>query len=173
MMDASILELALHPPKPSDPIFDGGSISVKYDLDEANSLSLVTTIPFNYQDQLLISKNESDMIKSNILKNLKENLMNKTVSYDRKKSSILNLQTVLSRNIGGLNTQLNDIVRRILLTRQIPLDIMASLGDTNFLNCYCSCHFALRSYPIALLKFWRFEWYHPLYLGNPRCCRSI
>lgn len=116
--DCTVIELALNPPKASDPAYDGG-INVILDTSLADDPNIITmTIPSNYLSSLFISRNSTSgaMIPS------------QGPNIPQSADKLKRFQQSLSTNIGGLGQEIKSIIRRILLTRNMPPEVVKTLG---------------------------------------------
>lgn len=112
------LEVIIHPPSPGHANFDGG-IGVKLDQIDDSTRTIHLSIPENEKANLFVSQSNQ------LLRDPASPAANESESRQYKYN---NIHRILSRNIGGLGEELDDVVRRLLLTRQISANTMRSLG---------------------------------------------
>lgn len=113
---AIALEVILHPPSPGHASFDGG-IGVKLEQpDIIAGKAIMIAVPEASKDKLLVSFNQSSSM------GLQQGLLSVAVRRYR------NIRKLLSRNIGGLGKELDDVVRRLLLTRQLKKETLRAMG---------------------------------------------
>ena len=117
-----MLELALHPPEPSNPGYSGGH-GVK--VPENASSILRISVPEIYSSDLFHSSQESVT---------KQRMSGRSSSATTATTPIASvslysdIQRRLSRHVGGAGVELDDLVRRIILSRGLSGAVTTAMG---------------------------------------------
>lgn len=111
-----MLELALHPPEPSNPGYSGGH-GVR--VPENASSILRISVPEIYSSDLFYSSQES------VTKRM-SGRSNATTAATH--SLYRDIQRRLSRHVGGAGVELDDLVRRITLSRGLSAAVATAMG---------------------------------------------
>lgn len=112
---ALVLEIALNPTSPAESVYVG--IGVKVDVNkQLDNNTMCINVPTAQLDSLLLDKSLIQVVESD---------RSDQKATDRRKYDIYDS---LSSSVGGLGSQINDIVRRILLTRRLDPQLVQSLG---------------------------------------------
>lgn len=115
-----MLELAVHPPEPSNPGYSGGH-GVR--VPENASSILRISVPKIYSSDLFYSSKES------VTRRMSGHSNATTAATPIATVSLYsNIQRRLSRHVGGAGVELDDLVRRITLSRGLSAAVATAMG---------------------------------------------